>query len=175
MEDAYGGSWGDNIERPIRGFNEGDIPISECEDEEPVIKPIWEDNFNTNNRPKHSNAYMLVYINADECESIMKDITEDDIPEHLSQRFQREDRKADRMKKYKEEEDEHFRIRLVDEETVRNVDGTMLTFCHDFLPTGLGFTSFNSSPRDQFRPYGNISQISSNHSNLYATQNCPKK
>eukprot|EP00945_MAST-04E_sp_MAST-4E-sp1_P002515 g2515.t1 len=165
MEDAYGGSWGDNLGKPFVGFNEGDDPIFEDEDEKNDLKAVWGNDYNINSRPRLSNAYMLVYINADECESIMKDITENDIPEHLSERFRQEDAKAKRGMAYKNEESEHFRIRVVDEETVRNVDGSMITYEHDFVPTGTGFTNFDPTAQ---------SYVLDKNPNLYATAKCPK-
>ncbi|KAI7864234.1 ubiquitin carboxyl-terminal hydrolase 5 [Spinellus fusiger] len=90
-----------------------------------TLKEVLEENYggdhmpglNINGRPnirgfkRFTNAYMLVYIRESEIDSVLANVTNDDIPHHLALRLQ-EERQA-QEKKMKEKEQQHLFMKAI--------------------------------------------------------------
>ncbi|CEI86488.1 Putative Ubiquitin carboxyl-terminal hydrolase [Rhizopus microsporus] len=91
-----------------------------------TLKEVLEDNYggealNTHpklrNMKRSTNAYMLVYIRESMQDEILREVTINDIPEHLVERFKREQAEIERINKQRAEQHLYTKVYLVSDKS----------------------------------------------------------
>ena len=77
----------------------------------------------TYTQKKVSSAYMLIYVRESEVDWVMKEVTEDEVPPHLHERFMEEKREEEAKRKERAEAHLFVTVQLVTEDAIRQHDG----------------------------------------------------
>ena len=67
---------------------------------------------------RHANAYMLIYVRDSDAEEILAEVPDEEIPQHLVERLEKEQQEQERRRKEKEEAHLYMNIRLIREEDI---------------------------------------------------------
>lgn len=102
-----------------------------------LLKEVLEENFGgeqlgglpmnmrPNGRPmnRFTNAYMLVYIRESMLDEVLAPVTEADIPKHIGEKLEQEERFREARRREKEEQHLFMKIFIADDETFKNNTG----------------------------------------------------
>lgn len=84
--------------------------------------------FGNQNRVRFSNAYMLVYVRESEWDSIMCDVTEDDISEHIRTRLRAEEEEKERRRKERAEAHLYTMVSVATDQDLKRQIGSSVFF-----------------------------------------------
>ncbi|GAA6000863.1 ubiquitin-specific protease UBP15 [Rhodotorula paludigena] len=72
---------------------------------------------------RFTNAYMLVYVRASRVNDVLKPITNEDVPEHLRTRLEKERRDAEQRKRERDEQHLYLTAKIITEKTFQSHQG----------------------------------------------------